>query len=648
MSDLPTPNDRVESLLMAILTGDGSDLPTPRTRTEKLLMAIYENGGTGGGGEGVTPAQVKTILLANTDTALNGASSNPIANKALVDALADYVKSADLSIPTKVSELTNDKKYQTDTDLVTALTPYAKSDDVTAEIIAEIAKVVAGAPESFDTLKEMADWIAHHEDDATAMNSAIQKNKTDIETLQTDKADKSEIPTTVAELTDSADYAKTANIPKTLPANGGNAATVNNHTVKSDVPENAVFTDTIYDDTEVKGSIEELSSNLDTLEYGENAGGKNILDINKVLEWINKYTNGTYSNDTLTISPINTYLFTYPFQFSDVDIDVTLSVESFNFVDGSNARISLLNLNNASVGDINTSMTTISAKASKIRIDFSTLPTSITLSKLMLQLGTQATAYEPYIPSVKMLAEEVGKQNESLSVIGKCKNLLNPILETTTQNGVTWTNNGDGTYTLNGTATTNTWFTLGKAKLYSGKTYRLCGLNRVGNSTLYVQLRNDNIIMQTTNNGIDVSITETSENYLVVAFIPEGVTYNNIIYKPMLTKDLTATYDDFVPYTGDGETLTHDVAGIRNDLSSIINGLKIYNDDKYVFNDTTEIQNAINEYIVDKYDGCFIINGTRGALFGYYNTTNGVGYGMILSYYTRVNFTILGGTVNIL
>lgn len=34
-----------------------------------------------------------------------------------------------------------------------------------------------------------------------------------------------------------------------------NADTVNNHTVKSDVPENAVFTDTIYDDTEVKAEI---------------------------------------------------------------------------------------------------------------------------------------------------------------------------------------------------------------------------------------------------------------------------------------------------------------------------------------------------------------------------------------------------------
>lgn len=40
--------------------------------------------------------------------------------------------------------------------------------------------------------------------------------------------------------------ADSKDIPKSLPANGGDADTVNGHTVKSDVPENAVFTDTTY------------------------------------------------------------------------------------------------------------------------------------------------------------------------------------------------------------------------------------------------------------------------------------------------------------------------------------------------------------------------------------------------------------------
>ena len=37
----------------------------------------------------------------------------------------------------------------------------------------EVAKVVAGADASYDTLKEIADWISSHKTDATAMNSAI-------------------------------------------------------------------------------------------------------------------------------------------------------------------------------------------------------------------------------------------------------------------------------------------------------------------------------------------------------------------------------------------------------------------------------------------------------------------------------------------
>ena len=48
-----------------------------------------------------------------------------------------------------------------------------------------IAKIVADAPESLDTLKEISDWISSHADDAAAMNSSIQTNSSAITALQT-------------------------------------------------------------------------------------------------------------------------------------------------------------------------------------------------------------------------------------------------------------------------------------------------------------------------------------------------------------------------------------------------------------------------------------------------------------------------------
>ncbi len=44
----------------------------------------------------------------------------------------------------------------------------------TDELISgKVAEIIADAPEDFDTLKELSDWIYSHEDSAAAMNSAI-------------------------------------------------------------------------------------------------------------------------------------------------------------------------------------------------------------------------------------------------------------------------------------------------------------------------------------------------------------------------------------------------------------------------------------------------------------------------------------------
>ena len=103
---------------------------------------------------------------------------------------------------TKVSELENDSNYQTDADVKSALTVYAKTSEVDEQVTKKIADVVAGAPEAFDTLKELADWIENHQTDATAINSAINKNSSDIANVQSsvsDHSNNSDIHVTKAE-----------------------------------------------------------------------------------------------------------------------------------------------------------------------------------------------------------------------------------------------------------------------------------------------------------------------------------------------------------------------------------------------------------------------------------------------------------------
>ena len=48
-----------------------------------------------------------------------------------------------------------------------------------------VASIVADAPEAYDTLKEISDWISSHTSDAAGMNSQIKTNKENIAALKT-------------------------------------------------------------------------------------------------------------------------------------------------------------------------------------------------------------------------------------------------------------------------------------------------------------------------------------------------------------------------------------------------------------------------------------------------------------------------------
>ena len=88
--------------------------------------------------------------------------------------------------------------------------------DKSARTIAaeEVAKVVNGAPESFDTLKELSDWISTHGTDAAAMNTAITK----LQGIVAGIGGEGEKATVVAYVTDAiaalkiGDYAKAADL----------------------------------------------------------------------------------------------------------------------------------------------------------------------------------------------------------------------------------------------------------------------------------------------------------------------------------------------------------------------------------------------------------------------------------------------------
>lgn len=328
----------------------------------------------------------------------------------------EIIKKANSSdIPTKVSDLQNDSNYQTDTDVTNTLTTYAtktyvgeqisNADHLKREIVTEIPSSETADKNTIYMLKI----------ESATGNDKYREYLLIDGTVQC-------IGDTSVDLTD---YAKKTEIPTELPANGGNSSTVNGHTVNSDVPANAVFTDTVYDDTEVK---------------------------------------------------------------EDVD---TLKKE-----------------------------TTV--------------------------------------------------------------NLLNPTLKTTTQNGVTCTNNGDGTYTINGTATDLFAIDLMAVNFTKIKeNVKLCGCSSGGSNTTYkLSLITTDASVQQNDYGDGVIINNpnilTSNKIMLRIVVYKGTTLKGAIFKPMLTTNLSATYDDFVSYTGNTGRLNADVALLKNNLDNNLT-IKTYN-----------------------------------------------------------------------
>lgn len=153
-------------------------------------------------GNVITDTYATKAELGNKVDKVNGKglSTNDFttAEKEKLAGLSNYNDSA---VKTLIANETSERKTA-DGNLQTQITANKSAIDtlngtgegsVQKTVTDEIAKVVANAPEDFDTLKEISDWIDTHEDSASAMNTQITTNKNDIASLKTAVAGKSDI-----------------------------------------------------------------------------------------------------------------------------------------------------------------------------------------------------------------------------------------------------------------------------------------------------------------------------------------------------------------------------------------------------------------------------------------------------------------------
>ena len=224
-------------------------------------------------------------------------------------------------------------------------------------------------------------------------------------------------------------------------------------------------------------------------------------------------------------------------------------------------------------------------------------------------------ACEPEQTADVTLTSDAVTDFSAVSVKKYGKNLIQyPYTETTkTVNGVTFTDNGDGSITVNGTATanaiyfvrTNSNFTVEKG------IYTLSGCPTGGNKSSYslgIDVYNDKTWLKNFfdyGEGVFVDLTSSVFTGLPVYIrVVTGTTVNNLVFKPMLELGNAATdYEPYkapVTYTPDsdgkvsGVTLGSDTATLTADTDGVIINAKYKKDITKAFEELeTKLTNAI-------------------------------------------------------
>ena len=207
---------------------------------------------------------------------------------------------------------------------------------------------------------------------------------------------------------------------------------------------------------------------------------------------------------------------------------------------------------------------------------------------------------------------------KELEVEGVCeqetttgKNLLPNKIQSKTVNGITCTNNNDGTITLNGTTTAKTYLTPSSKDFIS--------LSLDGNYTFSANTYNNisyalyhgsaELFFWNTTSDKTFSATGSFDNVRPQINIESGITLNNVIVKFQLEKGSTAT--EYEPYTGQARPSPD----YPQEIKTITANLKLTSCNKNLtlINFSSEIKGGVTFTHND--DGSITLNGTASSSF---------------------------------
>ena len=371
---------------------------------------------------------------------------------------------------------------------------------------------------------------------------------------------------------------------------------------------------TLDDTAEVKFKKFDLKGN--TSQY--TTTGKNLLSIPNMTNTHNGITFDLVDNNIMSFSGTATGTWANLNASNLVD-NPMISGQTYTFsIDTTqNVRVVLYETSPQTahvISEGNKSVTFQASGADNIFIGITNLTTNTNYNgivKMQLELGNTATDWEEYSGGIASPNPDypqdihVVSGDNSIEVCGK--NILKyPYLNTTSiVSGVTFTDNGDGSITINGTSTSSTyslWFLYENAWNYNNLsfelnpgTYTFKGLttNKVRMACNLYFSDNSNEYFSIAQNDVTKTITNKAKLNMRV-LVNGGTTVNNVTIYPQI--EVGSSSSSFEPYNGNTYPINLPVENLleQNRTTTTINGITFrINEDGSVTCNGTASGNAL-------------------------------------------------------